>query len=247
MFRRLIPVLWFSVFVIYASCLGQDEVDPKLTEVWEPVPAVVTPGRCSTPPSDAYVLFDGASLDGWRSVKGGEARWLVADSCATVVPGAGDIETENAFGDVQLHVEFRCPLPVSGSSQGRGNSGVFLQGLYEVQVLDSYENATYVNGQCGSVYKQYAPLVNASRPPGEWQSYDIVFLAPRFSESGTLLSPGTMTVFQNGVLIQNHAEIRGATTYRGQPKMSPHALKLPLKLQEHKNPVSYRNIWLREL
>jgi hypothetical protein len=247
MIKKPLSILFFGVLLFSAACLGQEEIDPKLTEIWEPVPSVVTPGAENAPPSDAFVLFDGSTLDGWRSAKGGQAKWTVRDSCITVVPGTGDIVTENAFGDVQLHVEFRCPLPASGTGQGRGNSGVFLQGLYEVQVLDSYVSATYVNGQCGSIYKQYAPLVNACRPPGEWQTFDIVYLAPRFTESGTLLLPGTMTVFQNGVLIQNHVEIRGATTWRGQPKMSPHPLKLPLKLQEHKNPVSYRNIWLREL
>jgi len=230
-----------------AVCSAQDNADPRLTEVWEPVPPGVIPGRGQSPPSDAFVLFDGTQLAEWRSVRGGAARWTVRDSCLTVFPGAGDIETLRVFGDVQLHLEFRCPAGGHGRGQGRGQSGVLLQGLYEVQVLDSYGNPTYANGQCGAIYKQSIPLVNACRPPGEWQSFDIVFLAPRFTDGGSILSPAFITVFQNGVLVQNHAEIQGGTVDRGGPKYELHPLKMPLRLQEHGSPVGYRNIWVREL
>jgi len=237
-----VPVLWMS-----ANILAQGEIDPKLTEVWEPVPKVVSPGQGTQPPSDAVVLFDGTNMSQWKSVKGGDVKWIVQDSCLTVVKGTGDIETLQPFGDVQLHLEFRCPAKVAGQGQGRGNSGVFLQGRYEVQVLDSYNNATYSNGQCGSIYKQYIPLVNACRPPGEWQTYDIVYQAPRFQGDGTLISPAYVSVIQNGILLLNHVDIKGETSYRGQPKYTPHPLKAPLRLQEHTNPVSFRNIWVREL
>jgi hypothetical protein len=165
----------------------------------------------------------------------------------TVVPGAGDIRTRRGFGDVQLHIEWRTPAEVSGEGQGRGNSGIFLMERYELQVLDSYENRTYANGQAGAIYKQHIPLVNASRRPGEWQSYDVVFTAPRFGADGTLLNPAYMTVFHNGVLIQNHVALRGPTRYIGEPSYEAHADRAALVLQDHGNPVSYRNIWLREI
>jgi hypothetical protein len=219
---------------------------PKATEVWEPVPEVIeAPAR--RPPSDAIVLFDGKDLSQWQGRDGGEARWKLKGGAMTVVAGTGDISSRPAFGDVQLHIEWRTPAEVKGEGQGRGNSGVFLMGLYEIQVLDSYDNTTYVNGQAGAVYKQHIPLVNASRPPGEWQSYDVVFIAPRFAADGALLSKATMTVFHNGVLIHNHVTLEGTTTNVGQPRYEAHASKLPLRLQDHANPVSFRNIWLREL
>ena len=162
-------------------------------------------------------------------------------------PKTGDIQTRQGFGDVQLHVEWRTPVVVEGEGQGRGNSGVFLQGLYEVQVLDSYNNRTYSNGQAASLYKQHSPLVNASRGPGVWQTYDIVFKAPRFAGDGSVLSPAYVTVFHNGVLVQNHVELKGPTIYRGYPEYEAHADRLPISLQDHSNPVSYRNVWVREL
>lgn len=225
---------------------GQQEPDPALTEVWEPVPAMVTPGRGMAPPSDAIVLFDGKDLSQWEGTEGGPARWTVADGAMTVAAGTGAIQTRRAFGDCQLHIEWRTPAVVKGEGQERGNSGVFLQGRYEVQVLDSWNNRTYSNGQAASVYKQYIPLVNASRRPGEWQSYDIVFRAPRFAADSSLVRPGYVTVFHNGVLVQDHVELKGVTVYRGQPFYKAHGPE-PLMLQDHGNPVSYRNVWIREL
>jgi hypothetical protein len=224
-----------------------NEPDPKLTEVWENEPRLVAPGEKNKPPADAIVLFGDKNLSEWVDKDGGAAKWKIGGGAFTVVKGAGDISTKRAFGDVQLHLEWRTPKKVSGEGQGRGNSGVFLQSRYEVQVLDSYQNRTYSNGQAGSIYKQYIPLVNASRGPNEWQTYDIIFIAPRFKADGALEMPGRLTVFHNGILIQNHVELKGETVYRGQPFYKTHALKEPLKLQDHGNPVSYRNIWIREL
>ncbi len=222
--------------------------DPKLTEIWTPVPRVVTPGKTSTEaPSDAIVLFDGTDGSGWVHRDGKPSTWKVADGCLTVNPFSGDIQTKQAFGDCQLHIEWRTPAVVSGDGQGRGNSGVFLMGLYELQVLDSYNNPTYSNGQAASIYKQHMPLVNVCRPPGEWQIYDIFFTAPVFYDDGGLKSAARMTVIQNGVLVQNNVELWGPMIFIGVPKYEKHAAKLPLALQDHHNPVSFRNIWIREL
>lgn len=218
---------------------------PEATEDWTRKPVVIEPGCRQSPPSDAIVLFrKGADLANWTS-RSGEARWKTGCRKMTV-NGTGDILTKEKFGDCQIHVEFRTPSKVESEGQGRGNSGVYIQGLYEVQVLDSYINETYYNGQAGSIYKQSAPLVNASRKPGKWQVYDIIFHAPRFATDGTLTKPATLTVFHNGVVIQDHFELKGATTYAGYPKYEAHG-DLPLLLQDHGNPVSYRNIWIRKL
>jgi hypothetical protein len=231
------------IFLVYTLAMASvQQGDPKATEVWSPVPPVVRPGEGAAPPSDAIVLFDGRDLSEWR-----EPLWKVEDGAVTVVAKTGSLVTRRAFGDVQLHIEWRTPAAVEGEGQGRGNSGIFLMERYEVQVLDSFENSTYVNGQAGSIYKQHAPLVNASRGPGEWQSYDILFLAPRFRPDGTVERPAIFTVLHNGVLIQNHVEVKGTTTYIGEPKYEPHPARAPLSLQDHGNPVSYRNIWIREL
>ncbi len=220
--------------------------DPKATEVWEPEPRVVTPGTSTAPPSDAIILFDGSNLDGWTNGKGEAAGWKVEDGAMTVVKGTGDVKTKRKFASCQLHIEWRTPKVIEGKGQGRGNSGVFLSNTYEVQVLDSYQNRTYSNGQAASIYKQYLPLVNACRPPGEWQTYDIIYMAPVFNDDGMKVRSGTLTVIQNGVLVQNNVEIKGTTPYIGLPKNPPHG-KGPLRLQDHGNPVSYRNIWVREL
>ena len=220
--------------------------DPKATEVWEPEPRVVTAGVGTAPPSDAIVLFDGTSLDNWMTLDSAAAKWELKDGAMTVIKGTGDIRTKRNFGSVQLHLEWRTPAVVESEGQGRGNSGVFLQGIYEVQVLDSYQNRTYSNGQAASIYKQHIPLVNACRPPGEWQTYDIIFMEPAFNADGIKVRSGSLTVIQNGVLVQNNIEIKGTTPYIGLPQNPPHG-KGPLKLQDHNNPVSYRNIWVREL
>jgi len=213
-------------------------------------PAVVTPGTTpGAPPSDATVLFDGKDLSQWvsQSAAGGPAPWVVADGVATVKPKSGGIQTKQAFGSCQLHIEFATPSVVEGSSQGRGNSGVFLMNNYELQILDSYQNPTYFHGQAGAIYKQHAPLVNASRKPGEWQAYDVVFHAPKFDADGKLIQRATFTVFHNGVLIQDHVSVMGVTSHDKPPYYEAHAAKMPLSLQDHHNPMRFRNIWIREL
>jgi len=222
--------------------------DPQPFSPPKTAPPIVTPGRTnSDPPSDAIVLFDGKDLSRWRTDNGGPPKWIVRDGYMEVAPGAGDIMTADKFGDVQLYIEWATPAVVKGEGQERGNSGVFLMGRYEVQVLDSYANETYFHGQAGSVYKQYAPLVNASRKPGEWQAYDIIFRAPRFDEQGKVTDRARVTVFHNGVLIQNNVEIYG-TTYNDRPALyTAHPAEESLKLQDHHNPVRYRNIWIRRL
>jgi hypothetical protein len=223
--------------------------DPKLTEIWYPVPAKVTPGATpGAPPSDAVVLFDGKNLDAWKSASGDKpAGWSIVDGQMVVAPGTGDIQTREKFGDVQLHVEWLDPvLPADKVNQDRGNSGVFLQDVYEVQVLDNFENKTYVNGMVGSIYKQFPPLVNAAWAAEHWQTYDIIFTAPRFATDGSLASPARLTVLLNGVLVQNNAVLKGGTTYIGAPSYQPHG-DLPLRLQDHGHLVRFRNIWLRKL
>ncbi len=217
------------------------------TEDWSREPKVVTPGKGSRPPSDAIVLY-GGSTDKvkWTKPSGEPIGWKSND-VLTVMPKSGDIQTKLHFGSVQLHIEWRTPEIIDGNGQERGNSGIYLMGLYEVQVLDSYENKTYYNGQAGSIYKQYIPLVNACRPPGKWQMFDIFFTAPQFNTDGSLKTPGYMTVVHNGVLIQNHVALLGPTVYSGTPRYWKHADKLPLLLQDHSCQVSYRNIWIREL
>jgi hypothetical protein len=235
------------VMMNFTSAFTQDKPDPKDTEVWEPEPEVVTPGKSAgDPPSDAIILFDGKHLNSWADTKGNPAKWTVSDGAMTVAKGSGDIKTKQTFGDIQLHIEWRTPAKVEGEGQGRGNSGIFLDEKYELQVLDSYNNRTYSNGQAGSIYKQTMPMVNASKPPGEWQTYDVVYLAPKFNENGTLKTPGRITVFHNGVLIHHNTEIKGTTEYIGKPKIIAHD-KGSVRLQDHGNPTSFRNIWVREL
>jgi hypothetical protein len=225
--------------------------DPHANEVPAPKnpPRVVVAGATiGAPPADAIVLFDGTDLSKWEKEKGGgPAEWTVADGAIVVKPKTGGIRTRQGFGDVQLHIEWATPSPARGSGQDRGNSGVFFQSTYEVQVLDSFENATYWHGSAGSVYKQYAPLVNVSRKPGEWQVYDIVYHAPAFNEDGRVTKRATFTVFYNGVLVQDHVEVMGVTTNEGPPYYKAHADKLPLSLQDHDHTVRFRNIWVREL
>ena len=221
-------------------------MQPRHTEFWQPQPAVVTPGGPVSAPSDAIVLFDGSNLDEWTGPNGAAPGWKVEDGVVTIVPGTGEIMTKRSFGDCQLHIEWREPVGQEGASQERGNSGIFIQSRYEIQILDSYQNPTYVSGGAGSIYKQRAPLVNAMRPQGEWNVYDIIYEAPTFHKDGTFRTYPHVTVLHNGVLIQNHAEILGTTEYVGFPKQRLHG-DAPLFLQDHGNPVSFRNIWIREL
>ncbi|WP_265500986.1 3-keto-disaccharide hydrolase [Paracoccus beibuensis] len=235
--------------VLAGPALAQDmdrQAQSRVTEVEGPVPATVQTPE-DQPPSDAVVLFDGTNLDGWESVDGGPAEWTVEDGILRVNRGSGDIRTTQSFCDAQLHVEWRSPPNDEGhDGQDRGNSGILLQGRYEVQVLDSFENPAYPNGQAGSIYKQHIPLVNASREPGEWQSYDIIFQAPVFSDDGALRRPAHVTVLQNGVVVQNHAQIQGATEWIGYPTYEAHDCA-PISLQDHDADVSYRNIWIRPM
>ncbi|KAA1244026.1 DUF1080 domain-containing protein [Aquimarina sp. RZ0] len=221
--------------------------DPKETEIWEPEPKVVSFTKNNTP-SDAIVLFDGSNLDLWITAKDStDASWtLQSDDSMTVKPGAGDIQTKQNFGSIQLHLEWSAPNLVRGKGQERGNSGIFFQNRYEVQILDSYQNRTYANGQATAIYKQHIPLVNATKATDQWQTYDIIFHAPVFDPEGKKVKSGSFTVLHNGVLVQDNVEILGTTEYIGFPKNEAHE-KGPIKLQDHGNPVQYRNIWVREL
>ncbi|MFO1447325.1 MAG: DUF1080 domain-containing protein [Opitutaceae bacterium] len=216
------------------------------TEQHAPVPPVVDSPEGGTP-ADAVVLFDGKDLSEWVPVRPDSPTWGLVDGALVVNPAGSHLRTRREFRDVQLHLEFRTPSPASGSGQQRGNSGVFLMGLYELQILDSYQNSTYVNGQAGAVYKQAPPLVNASRPPGVWQTLDLLFLAPRFAPDGKLLSPARLTVLHNGVFVQHDFAIRGTTVNKGLPVYERHGDRLPIVLQNHKNPVAFRRIWVREI
>ena len=241
----------------WAQDSSEAKPKPEDTEVWQPVPNVVTPGaECGAPPSDAVILFNGKNLDEWVSTKDhSPAKWTVADGVITVNKAAGDIETKKTFRNYQLHIEWRVPEKVTGNGQARGNSGVYLAAIgpggggYELQVLDSYENQTYVNGMAGSIYKQSIPLANPTRKPGEWQVYDVVWTAPVFNLDGSLKTPAYVTVFFNGVLVQNHFELKGQTLYIGKPFYKAYDTA-PILLQAHGDPsppISFRNIWVREL
>lgn len=230
---------------------GPAPMKPEMTEFYEPEVQIIQPGELpGMAPSDAIILFDGTDVNReWVDSDGKPTKWVVKDGALVCVKGSGIIQTKRKFNDFQLHIEWKTPSEVVGEGQGRGNSGVYLQGLYEVQVLDSYNNRTYRQGQAGSIYKQYAPLVNVCRKPGEWQTYDIIYTAPRFgSDSTTYFTPPRVTVLHNGVLIQNNVSLRGPTLYIGIPEYSvkKHGAG-PLVLQDHGNPVAYRNIWIREL
>lgn len=250
-----IAVLGAALAARALSAGAQTHLDPRypIHDRDRPQPAVVDPGTASSQeapgraPSDAVVLFDGKDLSRWRHQDGSAARWLVGKGYFEVVPGSGYLYTRDAFGDCQLHVELAEPDPPKGEDQNRGNSGVFLHGLYEVQVLDSYRSPTYPDGQAAAVYGQFPPLVNASRPPGQWQSYDIVFHGPRFDAAGHVTRPARITVLHNGVLVQDDVELTGPTGHHQRPPYTAGPEKQPLALQDHGDPVRYRNIWVREL
>jgi len=230
------------------AALAQDQW--QIHDLNRPMAPVITPGPAGPPvppPSDAVVLFDGKNLSLWTNAKGEPAKWKVENGYMEVVANTGSIRTVKGFGDCQLHVEWMAPSPAKGEGQDRGNSGVFLMDLYEVQVLDCYGNKTYADGQTAAIYGQYPPLVNACRPPGEWQTYDIVFHRPRFDKDGKLLAPARMTVFHNGVLVHECAQLTGPTAHKARPPYKMHADKLPISLQDHGHPVRYRDIWIRNL
>lgn len=248
--NRTRVVLWSATGVVVAAgaivwgtnaCAGGLQKEYKSGIVW-PEPKLVTPGqKDSDPPADAIVLFDGKDLSKWKDGQ----NWPIADGVATSAKSG--ITTKDSFGDCQLHLEFATPEKVEGSGQGRGNSGVYLMGKYEVQILDSINNPTYFDGQCAAVYKQSPPMVNASRKPGEWQTYDIIFTAPRFGEDGKVTKPAAVTVIHNGVVVHNHFELIGGTFYDRPAAYEKHADKLPMHIQYHGNPVKFRNIWVREI
>jgi len=242
---------------LLAGSLAMAQAKPEDTELWKPAPAVVSPPKdVAGPPSDAVVLFDGDDLDQWVSTNDkSPVGWPVASGVFTVDKARGNIETRRAFGDYQLHLEWRIPAAITGSGQARGNSGVFLASTgagdqgYELQIVDSHDNPTYVNGQAASLYKQHPPLANASRAPGEWQAYDVIWRAPVFGADGALVSAATVTALHNGVLVQDNAVLAGETVYIGKPAYKPHG-PAPIKLQAHGDPsapISFRNIWVREL
>jgi len=236
--------------IIHEEYNKPEPTEPEATEYYEPKVPIVSPATNGMVPSDAIVLFDGSSLDGWMTeIDSTAAKWhLNKDGSMTVADKTGNIRTKQEFADVQLHIEWRSPAEVQREGQNRGNSGVFICGIYEVQVLDNNDNDTYVNGQVASVYKQHTPLAMASVPSGEWNTYDIIYHAPEFNADGGKIKSGTLTVMHNGVLVQDHVELKGTTPYIGWPKNPPHG-KGPLMLQDHRDNsrVSYRNIWVREL
>ncbi len=247
--------LFFSICLIgmIVPVLAQQKMEPKDTEVWEPVPVIID-ASANKAPSDAIVLFDGANLDQWESQSGDKANWTVSKGVFTVNKAAGDIKTKHKFTDYQLHLEYYIPADITGEGQGRGNSGIFLAatpegGGYEIQILDSYNNKTYSNGQLGSIYKQIIPLANPARKPGEWQVYDIVWKAPQFNSDGSLKSEARVTAFLNGVLLHHDVKLIGETLYIGKPAYHAHGA-LPIRLQAHgdkSEPISFRNIWVRPL
>jgi Domain of Unknown Function (DUF1080) len=257
--RRLIYAAGAFALVLLVGATQCDlaSLNPATTEQWQPkVPKVAAVATSGAPPNDAIMLFDGTGLGEWVEAGSDEpAGWKVEGGVLTVVKSAGNIETRRRFGNYQLHLEWRIPANITGSGQGRGNSGLFLastgsgDGGYELQILDSWANATYVNGQAGAIYKQHAPLANPARPPGEWQSYDVRWTAPRFAADGKLVAPARVTAHFNGVLIHDEAELKGETVFIGRPSYQAHG-RSPIKLQAHRDPsepISFRNIWVREL
>jgi 3-keto-disaccharide hydrolase len=248
----LLAAAGFGLMTMIPAARAAAQVDTRWPQhsMDRPQPPVVDPGpyvRDDSRPADAVVLFDGHDLSPWRSEKDGPAEWVVKDGYFQIAPGTGAIHTARGFGDAQLHIEWSAPTPATGQGQERGNSGVILQGLYEVQVLDSYRNPTYADGAAGAVFGQYPPLVNPARPPGEWNVYDIVFRRPRFDAAGAVTAPARVTVFFNGVLVQNDVPLTGPTAYQHRPPYRVTPDQLPLVLQDHGFPVRFRNVWIREL
>ena len=245
--QKLLFITFLSIGFLSLNAQNEQLTLPEQTEVWIPEVKVVVPGTENTAPSDAFVLFDGKNTDAWQQADGKPIRWKNENNILTVVKDMGEIISKQSFGDCQLHIEWRSPMESDDlKGQQKGNSGVFFQGRYEVQILNSYKNRTYSNGQAGAIYKQHAPIANACRPVGEWNAYDIIFKAPRWRANGSRETPGYFTVIHNGIVIQNHVEIQGTTEYIGAPQNKAHG-DAPFKLQDHGNAVSYRNIWVRSL
>jgi hypothetical protein len=253
-FILIIVVAFSNVLSAQEEFPEPGKMEPAMSEFWLPQPDIVTPGaepceEAVSAPSDAIVLFDGKDLSSWKSSTNGEAKWIVSDGVFTVKKGTGDIETKKHFNDFQLHLEWRVPASITGSNQARGNSGVFLQGIYELQVLDNFGNKTYANGQAGSIYKQTRPLVNAMNKPGVWKVYDIIYKAPTIKTHGTYRTYPYVSVIHNGVVVQNNTRINGTTPYTGFPVVEEHGAG-PIKLQDlgyHSEAFSFRNFWIREL
>ncbi len=252
-----------SLFILFmlVSCAGhagagwtRPDMEWGVHDIDRPQPPVIRPGTSSTQeepgsiPSDAMILYrDAEDISKWESTGGGPVKWRATDDYMEVMKGAGSIRTKQGFGSCQLHVEWAAPVPAEGKGQDRGNSGVFLMSMYEVQVLDSYNNTTYPDGMAASLYGQYPPQVNACRPPGQWQTYDIFFHRPHFDEAGNVVKPATVTVVHNGVLVQDHVTLTGPTGHKARPPYKAHPAELPIQLQDHSHPVRFRNIWIREL
>ena len=245
-----LPIALALIAILHSNAAAQLPTGWKQHDMKRPLPSVVDPGVGALPvppPSDAIVLFDGKTLDGWRHPEGGPAKWVVREGAMEPIPNGGSVRSEMAFGDIQLHIEWASPAKVEGKSQSRGNSGIFLQSQFEVQVLDSFDNRTYADGQAGAIYGQYPPMVNASRKPGEWQSFDILFRAPKFHEDGKLLEAARITVLHNGIFVQDSVRPLGPTSWMQHHPYTKREAKLPITLQDHGNPVRFRNIWIREL
>ena len=241
---KLLGLALFSTSALMAQ--QRDAEIPDLTSIYDVKVKVVESPVTGQPPSDATILFDGSNFDAWEHLDGSPVKWKLVDGAMQVVGGSGNIRTKQKFEDVQLHIEFATPSEVKGNGQGRGNSGIFFQSRYEIQVLDNYQNETYANGQVGSIYKQHIPLANPSRKPGEWQTYDIIYTAPTYNEDGLIKTPARITALLNGVLVQNNVSLLGTTEYIGIPKLKVHGADA-IMLQDHGNPTRFRNIWVRPL
>lgn len=246
----LIFIFLFCSIMSMAQSPIEEKMTPKMTENWDKNVAVVTPGQQpQDAPSDAIVLFNGTKeslMQNWYSIDKNEPKWIVENNFLTVLNGSGNIQTKESYEDIQLHIEWRTPAEAQNEGQNRGNSGIFFQSRYELQILDNFENPTYTNGQAGSIYKQFTPLVNACKKPGEWQYYDVIYIAPRFKKDGSVFSPAQITVLQNGVLVENGVRLLGQTEYIGIPSYKAHGAA-PIILQDHNCSVSFRNIWIRDL
>jgi len=243
----LLLLLLLPLFIVQTACSQSRDWAPEDTEFYEPVPPVIKASPAfQAAPSDAIILFDGTGFSAWESVGGGDVQWNLENDAMTVKPGTGNIVTKDQFGSIQLYLEWKSPEVIDGDGQGRGNSGVFLQRRYEVQVLDMYENETYTNGMAASIYKQHVPYANVASPRGDWNTYNIIFEAPEFRENGSVKKPAYITVFWNGVLVQHKAEVQGSTEYIGPPSYTIHG-EDGIELQDHSDRVSFRNIWLRKL